>query len=226
MAFRNPFAPGEHYHCYNRGVDKRVVFKARQDYERFLSLLYVCNGSKNIQLSDRRDTSLHSILADKSIDRGTPLTNLEVYSLMPNHVHFILQETATGGITIFMQKVFTGYTMYFNRKYRRSGALFAGPFKSRHIFDDLYFKQVVPYVLLNPIELFEPDWKVGKGNPKKGKERLLEYPYSSLPDFFGKKRSQGKLIGDTLHSYYDSTPSLKTMLRAAQEYYREHPEDI
>ena len=169
------------------------------------------------------ETINHSILTNDSIDRGTPITNLAAYCLMPNHVHFIFQEISKGDIATFMQKVFTGYTMYFNRKYQRTGVLFAGPFKSRHILNDRYLKQVVPYVLLNPIELFEPRWKTGVGNLGKCQRKLLDYSYSSLPDYFGEERLEKKLLGKELLSYYDSRPSLQKLLRTAQEYYREHP---
>jgi hypothetical protein len=34
------FSIGEYFHGYNRGVDKRVIFLDKQDYERFVKLLY------------------------------------------------------------------------------------------------------------------------------------------------------------------------------------------
>ncbi|MGH7141105.1 MAG: hypothetical protein ACREGH_00525 [Minisyncoccia bacterium] len=42
---RHVFAPDEWYHCYNRGVDKRIVFETGRDYERFLETLYLCNDT-------------------------------------------------------------------------------------------------------------------------------------------------------------------------------------
>ena len=221
MAYRKPFGIGEFYHCYNRGVDKRRIFQQKKDYERFLSLLYICNGTKSVQISDRNDTSLYSILMNNSIDRGKSLTNIVAYALMPNHIHFVLKETDEKGIASFMQKVFTGYTMYFNRRYQRTGTLFAGPFKSRHIFDDRYLKQALPYVMLNPIELFEPKWKTGVRNIAACERWLPTYAYSSLPDFLKQKRPEGKLLGTVPESLYDSKPSLHKMLTTAQEYYRE-----
>jgi len=37
---------GEHYHLYNRGVDKRVIFLDEKDRRRFVKLLYVANGER------------------------------------------------------------------------------------------------------------------------------------------------------------------------------------
>lgn len=222
MANRAPMAPEEWYHCYNRGVDKRKVFEDIADYERLLTLLYVCNGTKNIQIADRYDTSLVGILSDKSIYLGNPIVEIGAYALMPNHPHFIFRQIQDKGISIFMQKVFTGYTMYFNKKYTRTGALFAGTFKSKHVPDDRYLKQLVSYVLLNPVELFEPGWKKGLGNINQIKKQLLVYPYSSFPDFFGTGRPEGKILGSALEKLYDRRPSMKEMLKNAQEYYQEH----
>src|SRR5438034_785188 len=106
MASRKSFAPDEWYHCYNRGVDKRKIFDTSSHYERFLSLLYVCDGTKPVRISNLRDTSLYSILNNPSLDRGETLVDIGAYALMPNHIHVILQEARPGGISVFMQKLF------------------------------------------------------------------------------------------------------------------------
>jgi len=46
------FVPGEYYHIYNRGIDKRIIFKSTYDYRRFIMLLYVANSEKPIRLDD------------------------------------------------------------------------------------------------------------------------------------------------------------------------------
>lgn len=218
---RSPFVVGEWYHCFNRGVDKRKVFENASDYERFLSLMYLCNGKKPVQLFNLKEPTLQKILTEQNLERGVPLVEIGVYALMPNHVHFLLKEISDGGIGLFMQKMFTGYTMYFNKKNHRTGALFSGTFKSKYINKDTYLKLVVPYILLNPVELFDSSWKKGKGNTTRIKTKMKTYPYSSFPDFFGKKRLENKIVGNSLSEYYDSVPSLEEMIRDASDYYRE-----
>ena len=219
MSNRVPFVTGEWYHCYNRGVDKRKVFQSRFEYERFLALMYLCNGTKNNAVSDRRDTSLHSILENASIDRGEPLVEIGAYALMPNHLHLILKEVTGGGIAKFMHRVFTGYTMYFNKKHDRTGALFGGVFKSKHVDDDEYFKKVMAYVLLNPADIFAPTWKEGKANISQLEKNLMRYPYASTADFFGQKRPEGKIVNFLIDEYYDERPTLRLLLDDAQAYY-------
>ncbi|MFM7088985.1 MAG: hypothetical protein ACKOW9_05680, partial [Candidatus Paceibacterota bacterium] len=50
------FAQGEFYHLYNRGTEKRKIFLDKQDHQRFLWLMYICNTNRSIEL---RDTGAH-----------------------------------------------------------------------------------------------------------------------------------------------------------------------
>jgi REP element-mobilizing transposase RayT len=222
MGNRQPMGVGEWYHCYNRGVDKRRVFVSTHDYERFQSLLYVCNGTRKSAISDHRDTSLHGILANERINRGSPLVEVGAYALMPNHMHILLRQRRENGIAIFMQRLFTGYTMYFNIKNKRTGALFGGAFRSKHIPDDEYFKLAMAYVLLNPAELYERDWKKGIANRGSLEKKLLAYPYTSVPDFFLQERPERKIVSlDAVLDLYDKKPMMKSLLKEAQTYYAE-----
>ena len=216
----------EWYHCYNRGVDKRRVFESKSDYERFIALLYVSNGDKTEAISDRYRRDLQSILAGNPAERGKPLVEIAAFSLMPTHVHFVLQQLQDGGIARFMQKVFTGYTMHFNARRERTGTLFAGTYKAKHIKDDRYLKQVIPYVIFNPAELFEPKWKQGKCDVEKMRTQLLEYPYSSAKEFFSKDTTAQKITAAGIREYYDRMPELTEMLEDARDYYREYSPEV
>lgn len=56
-----------------------------------------------------------------------------------------------------------GYTSYFNDKYKRSGVLFQGVFKSTHIDSNEYLLHVSAYVNLNnkihPLRGETPKWE-------------------------------------------------------------------
>jgi len=225
MAEREPFGVDEWYHCYNRGVDKRIIFEDTGDYNRFLLLLYLGNGSIPLRLSNIKNRNLCTVLENSSINRGEPVVEIGAYTLVPNHFHLILKEILEGGIAMFMQRIFTAYTMYFNKKYERTGNLLSGVFKSRHIDDDRYLKQVISYSHLNAAELFDPKWKYGKGNLKKIERGLMEYPYSSLPDFLGQKRPERKIISDSIFELFDTIPTLQEIIDEANAYYVEHPKN-
>ena len=211
------FEIDEWYHCYNRGVDKREIFLNHRDYERFLMLLYLANDSEgSSHINDYRQRNLTHALQKERDDK---LVHIGAYALMPNHFHLLLQEVTPGGITTFMRKIGTGYTMYFNIKNERTGALFGGAFKSRHVADDIYFKRLINYIHANPAELIEPDWKEGKiRNPDRTKDFLSKYPYSSLNDYLQQKRPEKAILNlEPVLQTYDEKESLslETLLEDA-----------
>ncbi len=222
MANRDPFAVDEWYHCYNRGVDKRKIFEDDRDRERFMLGLFVANSEIPVHISNMKNPRLQKILGDNSFECGDPLVEIGAYCLMPNHFHFLIRETIERGIARFMQKLCTGYTMYFNTKHERTGALLAGTFKSKHAPDDTYLKYLVSYIHLNPAKLFDPKWKTGNGNLHTIKKNLEEYRYSSLPDFLEQERLEKVIIGKTLFELYEKTPTLSEIAEDARAYYEEN----
>lgn len=70
MAIRkNPFAVGEWYHCYSRGVDKRIVFEDKHDYYRFLEQMYLANNNVPFRRDNIRKRNLlkYCKLQEKSL---------------------------------------------------------------------------------------------------------------------------------------------------------------
>jgi len=143
---------GEFYHLYNRGTDKRVIFLDNQDYHRFLFLMYICNTLKSIELRN----------IGENFDRGETIIDIGAYCLMPNHFHILVHEKEEGGISKYMLKLMTSYSMYFNKKYKRTGKLYEGVFKSTHAGSDRYLKYLYSYIHLNPAKLIDKNWKNNK----------------------------------------------------------------
>ncbi len=222
---REPFATDEWYHCYNRGVDKRDVFLFERDYERFLMLLVSANDESPVHLGDNhRGSTLEEIV---EWPREHPLVAIGAYCLMPNHFHILLQQTSNNGVALFMQKIGTGYTMYFNKKEERTGALFGGRFKSKHVDDDRYFKRLVNYIHANPAELVEPRWKEGLiRNQKDAHVFLAEYRYSSLPDYLGSTRPEAAILNRVnMRNYYEHSqiPNINALISDARTFAEVQP---
>lgn len=220
MANRQPIQIGEWYHCYNRGVDKRKVFSNRRDYERMLLQMYFAREAAPVTLFHAPGADFEKILADTLARKERRIVEIGAYALMPNHIHFVLKEIQEGGIARFMQKVFTGYTMYFNQKNQRTGSLFAGTFKSKHVEDDRYLKHLISYVHLNPAELSDQHWKTRKHGTLELKTRtfLQTYRYSSLQDFIGISRHLRVLLDDSIFELFEKVPSLEEIIRDARTY--------
>ena len=146
---------GAVYHVTLRGNNRSDIFKTDQDRERFISKL-----AESCQLYDIR---------------------LYLFCLMTNHVHFVL-ETPQGNLSRFMHRLQTAYTVYFNRKNKRSGHLLQGRFGSSVVDEDEYILKLSRYVHLNPVFV--------KAHQKKpGRERiqiLRDYPWSSYRSYIGK----------------------------------------
>ncbi len=193
---RVPFAPAEWYHCYNRGVEGRKVFLNNKDYERFVESLYLSNDQDHTHRYNIKHRKHSEILTSS---RGEPLVAIGAYCLMPNHFHILLKELAEKGISKFMHRAVTGYAMYFNIKHKHVGGLFVRPFRAKHISNDRYLRRVAEYIHLNPVELFERSWKLGRVNDLRQLNlRLNEYPHSSLPSFVNDRLEKVVLDSDAI----------------------------
>jgi putative transposase len=167
----------EYYHIYNRGVDKRDVFLSDPDYLRFLQSMKEFNSIDPIgslyekYLQEKKSENPNGSLASTTEAKLPGLVEIICYCLNPNHYHFILKQLAEKGIEKFMQRLGTGYTKYFNQKYKRSGSLFQGTFKSSQIKSGalLYLSA---YVNCN--------------SEVHGIARAEEYRWSSYSDYLGK----------------------------------------
>lgn len=182
------FETGELYHIFNRGVEKRIIFQEDYDWKRFQHLLYLANGDKPLSFKSIQGLPLEH-------DRGNIHASIIAYSLMPNHFHLIGLEEKDGGISRLMGKLSTAYSMYFNTKYTRSGPLLCHPFRARHIDTDDYFRWVLSYVHLNPLDIMDPGWsEKGKIDFDSAVKFLQSFEYSSYRDYFLEKRPESKLI--------------------------------
>lgn len=180
------FSPGEYYHIYNRGSDKRKIFKDKVDYNRFILLLYYANGTDPVHLQTvkKEIKNLQGLTLKKEIDRGETLVDIGAWCLMPNHFHILIKEKEAGGISKFLAKLSTGYTMYFNKRYDRVGPLLQGAFKAEHSKDDNYLKYLFSYIHLNPVKLIQSDWREkGIKDLKEVQNFLEKYEYSSYGNY-------------------------------------------
>ncbi|MCX6713643.1 MAG: transposase, partial [Candidatus Vogelbacteria bacterium] len=181
------------YHIYNRGVNKQPVFLNDHDRFRSLLLLYLTNNKNEVHISNYRGFSLQDYF---TIEKGEPLVEIIAYCLMPNHFHLILKEIEDGGISKFMLKLLTGYGMYFNKKNDRTGPVFEGCFKAKHIAEDSHLEYLLAYVHLNPVKIKDEESWSGKKitNLSKAKDFLESYRFSSYPAFLGQDRPENNIL--------------------------------
>jgi REP element-mobilizing transposase RayT len=133
------------YHLITRGVDRRDIFHSPEDHKKFLALL--------------------------AVQKEKLPFFLYAYCLMTNHVHLLI-ERMTDDVGRIMHRVLTGYTQYYNRKYRRSGHLLQGRHKAILCQADRYLGELVRYIHLNPVRA-------------KMVRKAERYPWSSQRAYLG-----------------------------------------
>lgn len=164
------FVIGEYYHIYNRGVDKRDIIIDKYDLARFIESIIEFNTEEPIG-------SIYETYFQKKQQLGSPTTksrkpkklvSIITYCINPNHFHLLLTPLTEKGIEKFMQRI-GGYTRYFNEKYKRSGVLFQGKFKSKYIPDNNYLLHLSTYINMNNRN------PLGSRTTKLSKSSLEEY---------------------------------------------------
>jgi putative transposase len=142
-------APGALHHIIVRGIDRKKIFKNDTDRVEFLK-------------------RLSAILTDTN-------TDCFAWAILPNHFHLLLRTGATP-IASVMRRLLTGYAIYFNRSYHRSGHLFQNRYKSILCQEDIYLLELVRYIHLNPL----------RARLVKEYEELQAYPYCGHSAIMGK----------------------------------------
>ncbi|MFA5199972.1 MAG: transposase [Candidatus Omnitrophota bacterium] len=113
------------YHIITRGNQKQTVFKEVADYQKYLLLL--------IRYKNKFKFKLYA------------------FCLMPNHIHLLMEVQKSNRLNKIMRGVNLGYTLYFNRKYKKVGHLWQDRFKSKIIEKDAYLLECIKYIENNPI---------------------------------------------------------------------------
>lgn len=208
---RKKFVNGNIYHLYNRGAGKCPIVCDNHDRFRFIHSLFEFNDVDSVLNVCRRSNQLIEV-RPQSIERVRGkgrkprkfLVDLIAFCLMDNHYHLMVRQRVEGGISKFVQKFGTGYTMYFNEKHERSGVLFQGKFKSVPVSDDAQFNFLPFYIHANPLDKKFKEWRNKEmKNPKEAIEFLKEYRWSSFPDYVGVKNFPSVTQRELLLEYFE-----------------------
>lgn len=77
--------------------------------------------------------------------------DVHAWVFMTNHVHLLMTPKSPNSISRCMQSLGRHYVRYFNHRYRRSGTLFEGRFRSSIIQSERYYLACQRYIELNPV---------------------------------------------------------------------------
>jgi putative transposase len=161
--------PGAWYHVTSRGNEKKKIFSDDQDKRSFLEIL--------------------------SATRNLYAVKVHAYVLMENHFHLVLM-TPEANLSAFMQRFNTTYTVYYNRRHKRSGHLYQGRYKAILLEEDSYLLELSRYVHLNPVRIKQ----FSRRDIKEKLKIIHTYPWSSYRGYIrlkGRERfiDYGTILG-------------------------------
>lgn len=144
-----------------RGIEGKEIFKDKADYKEFLNRLSKLAVPEGIKVY--------------------------AFALMPNHIHLLIRPLKIS-LSAFMRRLLTGYAMYFNQKYKRTGHLFQNRYKSYVVEEDGYLLELIRYIHLNPV----------RAGIIQDLDKLAIYPNTG----------HSTLMGRINHSFMDATKVL------------------
>lgn len=196
---KDSFGVGDFVHVYNCGNRKASIVRDLVDQYRFLACLRYYNDHDSGEFlmravfGQREDRYQSPWKIDAFRDQGfvwprkteqKPIVNVISYVLMENHYHLVLQEITQGGITEFMRKIGTGYTLYSNIRHNELGKVFQGSYKARLISTARYLQYIDIYVqTLNPLDALRA--KKSINNFDLMFDAVVNDPFSGLGESLG-----------------------------------------
>jgi putative transposase len=146
-------SPGTLHHVMIRGIEKKTIFEEKFD-----------KSEITFRMGELAKDTMTSIYA---------------WSIMSNHIHILLK-SGPQGISSFMRRLLTGYSINYNLRHGRSGHLFQNRYKSIVCDEDAYFKELVRYIHLNPL----------RAELVRSMAELDRYPWSGHSAIMGNKKRE------------------------------------
>ena len=160
---KDPLIPGECYHIFNRGINSETIFRSERNYFFFLR-------------------KIREILTPHA-------AAIIAYVLMPTHYHLLVQITSED-FSSSLGRLINSYTKACNQEWGRTGPLFEGRFKAKHVDTDKYVLELSRYIHQNPVSA-------------QLVKRPEEWPFSSYSNIIGSKDDLLLLKG-VIYSYFDN----------------------
>ena len=171
-------APGAVHHIIVRGIERGTIFHDDKDRNRFIK-------------------RLGDIVFETK-------TQCFAWALIPNHFHLLLK-TGNVPIATVMRRLLTGYAVNFNRRHNRSGHLFQNRYKSILCQEDVYLKELIRYIHLNPL----------RARLVKDILALKKYPYSGHSYLMGSRSNNWQSINEVLSLFSNNK---KTAIKQYQAF--------
>lgn len=210
----NIIVQDSYYHICGKGQRGQKLFKESKDYDRFLLLILLLQGTTTFsnfsrlvdkfnKLNNVQNRVLHNLLDQEEMDQilNTRRVKLINFTLMPNHYHLTLQNISDRGISEYMHRVLVAYSKYFNTKYEISGHVFNGPYRLKLIENESYLLYLSAYIHRNISEL------------KKYYNKEDQYYWSSYRDYLNENRWDTLLESDDVTVHFETSKEYRIFVK-------------
>ena len=120
------FVAGGIFHVFNRGNNRKTIFKERENFECFKGMLKKGQERESVKIYH--------------------------YCLMSTHFHMLLKSEKSESLSRFMHWVQLGYARYYKKKYGTTGHVFEERYRSPRIAKESYYLQCGRYIERNPLK--------------------------------------------------------------------------
>lgn len=180
MRYEN-FREKEYYHVFGKGVGEEKIFADDEDKVRFMFLLthfqspapiynvswYTKGFLKKNSFSTQKDR-INKIIKEKNVE-------LTAFSVTSDRFHLLVRNLEEGVLSVYMHRILTAYSKYFNAKHNKKGHVFEGPYSAVRVKASTELSQLSAYIHKGLRGTDEPD-------------SYEKYPYSSCQDYIGANR--------------------------------------
>ena len=156
------FFQGGHYHLYNRGAMRGLLFHEPENYRLFTYLLGI--------YAHECECTIISLC------------------LMPNHFHLLIRQDGPTPAGRVISNTCLVYSRRMNHRYRRFGTMLQGRFQSKAVKDDAYLMHLCRYIHANPVVgglVKDPgDWEHSNFAEWMGSRNSLPYCNDFVQQYF------------------------------------------
>lgn len=143
---------GHYYHIFTRSIAGFVVFNNKNEFLRICDMInlyqykdFAYRYGKFLELKTETQAAIRLGLIGSQ-----KYVEIIAYCVMPTHLHLILKQNSTEGVSRFMSKLLNSYSRYFNIRHKRIGPLWSGRFKNVLVRGDEQLLHLTRYIHLNP----------------------------------------------------------------------------
>jgi len=142
------------YHILNRGNNRQNIFLEDSDYLYYLDVLKRYKDKFNFKIF--------------------------AYCLMVNHIHMVIMTSSRGTVSDIMKAITIAHTRHYHYKYKTSGHVWQGRFKSPIVSTDEYLLTLIRYIEQNPVRAgivdhpYKYRYSSYRANVKMEKDELID----------------------------------------------------